>query len=1026
MSTEVTLFTKAGPGALMSKRIKLDAQGKVSSDGSECRMSCGSARWEPAETAGQLATVIGHCRSDQAIALGSLTQDIDEEVQVTTRANLAYAPGAIARTREHIAYRPGKPAWVLIDYDTKGMPPAIAASVREAGGAWSMLLRIAPGLAKAARVSRASTSAGLLRPDTGTNFPGSSGEHHYVLISDGADADRFLRALHDMCWLNGAGWHMVGGAGQLLERSLIDRMVGQGERLCFEGTPVVEAPLQQDIACRTPQAFEGDAIDSRTVAPDPNHYEKQRLEEHKRAGRAALEPQARDVRSRHDARLAAEMSERHGIPLATAQRFVGARHRGVLLPHLQLAFDHHEGVSVLDILQAPERFVGETLADPLEGVSYGRGKAMVIRASDGGLIIHSFAHGRGLYRLRYDGASAIRALDGVLKEGFIDGAMAIFAQAEMEPDEMARFAESVAKKSGVKITAVKARMKTTRREVDRAAHEATNVEGRILRPRPDQDEELLPTVMFLDNVLARDQAEEPPMRNPEGELVEVQSRKPWSLHLLTADGTNVDGTDAEAIAAPPELALVPLTPVRVELLIERYVSWEYSRGEKARSGSLPRPFIDALMQFSPSAIPVARGINTAPLVAISGDLIEGVGLDRNTGLIHRIDPVLRACVPVAVPTEQDVKEALDFLLNDWLVDVDLSPTGKCVVVLLALTIIERPLLPERPALFVTAGQRGGGKTTLVNMVVMAVLGRLAAAANWSDSLEERKKALFSYLRQGVAVLVWDNISRGKSISCPHIEAALTAPEISDRVLGVSRVESAPATTVQVFTGNSISPCGDMASRSLRVHLDVRRPDPENRQFQHPDPISWSQANRPRIIRALYTLLVAGAAARPANVEAKTRFKSWWRLVGWPVEWAAGLAGIKVDCNDLIRDGEGDDEEASATGVALEALHAVFDGKEFTTAMVRLTLYPGQPHGDPPAMEEARIKELRLADALAELAGRPLSHQTTARELGKLFQKSLTGRPAWIYGGVTVAILKKTPGDRNNSYRIELQPNDGGV
>src|SRR5207248_3637681 len=130
------------------------------------------------------------------------------------------------------------------------------------------------------------------------------------------------------------------------------------------------------------------------------------------------------------------------------------------------------------------------------------------------------------------------------------------------------------------------------------------------------------------------------------------------------------------------------------------------------------------------------------------------------------------------PTNEEVKSALRFLLDDWLVDVALDPVGKCVAVLLALTLLQRALLPERPAFFVTAGQRGGGKTTLVNMITLAVLGRRAAAAGWSDSAEERKKALFSYLRQGVACLAWDNIARGSAIACPHIEAALTAAETS--------------------------------------------------------------------------------------------------------------------------------------------------------------------------------------------------------------------------------------------------------
>ena len=77
-------------------------------------------------------------------------------------------------------------------------------------------------------------------------------------------------------------------------------------------------------------------------------------------------------------------------------------------------------------------------------------------------------------------------------------------------------------------------------------------------------------------------------------------------------------------------------------------------------------------------------------------------------------------------------------------------------------------------------------------------------------------------------MVWDNIPRGLSISCPHIEASLTMAEIADRVLGVSKIETAPSTSVQIFTGNSITPRGDMASRSLIVQLSVDRPDRKRR------------------------------------------------------------------------------------------------------------------------------------------------------------------------------------------------------
>jgi len=96
-----------------------------------------------------------------------------------------------------------------------------------------------PALQGIAHVTRCSTSAGLYRTDTAQRLPGSENVHIYVAVRDGADIDRFLRTLHARCWLAGLGWMLVGTAGQLLERSIVDRMVGGAERLVFEGPPVL-------------------------------------------------------------------------------------------------------------------------------------------------------------------------------------------------------------------------------------------------------------------------------------------------------------------------------------------------------------------------------------------------------------------------------------------------------------------------------------------------------------------------------------------------------------------------------------------------------------------------------------------------------------------------------------------------------------------------------------------------------------------------------------------------------------------
>jgi hypothetical protein len=61
---------------------------------------------------------------------------------------------------------------------------------------------------------------------------------------------------------------------------------------------------------------------------------------------------------RHDRALAEKISAKFGMPPVSALRLVKARHRGILLPYLELEFDHRGIVSVADVLADLERYIG--------------------------------------------------------------------------------------------------------------------------------------------------------------------------------------------------------------------------------------------------------------------------------------------------------------------------------------------------------------------------------------------------------------------------------------------------------------------------------------------------------------------------------------------------------------------------------------------------------------------------------------------------------------------------------------------
>jgi hypothetical protein len=177
-------------------------------------------------------------------------------------------------------------------------------------------------------------------------------------------------------------------------------------------------------------------------------------------------------------------------------------------------------------------------------------------------------------------------------------------------------------------------------------------------------------------------------------------------------------------------------------------------------------------------------VSTSPFVCpVSGALITGVGLDRDARIFYDIEPALLECVPdPATVKAKHAVDAYNFLAHEWLVDVATNADGKAVAIAAALTMIQRIALDQRPAFFISAGQRGGGKTTLASMITTAALGRRPAAAAWASNEDERRKALLGHLRVGSASIVWDNIPRGAVIQCPHLERALTSSEYTDRPL----------------------------------------------------------------------------------------------------------------------------------------------------------------------------------------------------------------------------------------------------
>ena len=422
--------------------------------------------------------------------------------------------------------------------------------------------------------------------------------------------------------------------------------------------------------------------------------------------------------------------------------------------------------------------------------------------------------------------------------------------------------------------------------------------------------------------------------------------------------------------------------------IEREIAFVTMDTAGPREVRLQASFVAAFADLRPSLLLVLKTVVTTPLVAPDGRVIAKCGFDRATGAFFDLSPQELAAVPESGIDDSGIKAAYQLLRDQLLVDVAADATSKAVAVAMLCTVIEAPLLPERPAFFVCAPQRGGGKTTLLHMSAYAVFNRAASAAAWSEHREERRKTILAIAVEGHRMVLFDNIPRGTTITCPEIEKLLTSEEISDRVLGESRTGTASARIVIVFTGNNIEPAGDMASRSLKIIIDPGRPDPENRDFAHPAPIAWVQANRPQLLGALLTILSGNPALRrrrDPSFQPETRFKTWWALVGSAIEYAASLCGDIVSFKDLFKENEEYDDGAAGLAELLDRLKRMFEGQPFTAKQVAEKINrsaDGCYSGDPD-----------LLDALVRATGTSLK-LVTAHSIGLRF-RSIRRRPTFL-------------------------------
>jgi len=222
---------------------------------------------------------------------------------------------------------------------------------------------------------------------------------------------------------------------------------------------------------------------------------------------------------------------------------------GVLRPDVVLPFDEEElaGCTVGDVLANPERFVGATLADPLEGVEYGRDKAMIMRRDDGTPWIHSFAHGRTIYKLKHDATSVREAMEKAEKGDVVRTFTRLDAAADLDEVELAELRQLAKELSGIGLRVIDAALKSERQQQAEQDAEAARAYRAARRqdPRPHirsplPDEPFGPVMVVLNEVIGKVIAASPPSRDIDDDAMRVRKLPVPNTHAFSSSEVNVE------------------------------------------------------------------------------------------------------------------------------------------------------------------------------------------------------------------------------------------------------------------------------------------------------------------------------------------------------------------------------------------------------------------------------------------------------------------------------------------------------
>lgn len=410
------------------------------------------------------------------------------------------------------------------------------------------------------------------------------------------------------------------------------------------------------------------------------------------------------------------------------------------------------------------------------------------------------------------------------------------------------------------------------------------VEAAPVTPEPAASPPVEPTALFPERPSIQIN-HEPAAILAIGEAIQNRSLPETFVRAgLVVQVNDVSGGILDGTATQKAVSLIgPHTLKR--LLAEHAEVYKTKATAGGGTVSIPAsPTVDTcksvLSSTSWPGLPPLLSLISAPAIRPSGTVLQVPGYDPDTGLYYAPHDTI-PLVP-DVPDVVDVRNARNFVVDFVLADFPwATPGDRANFIALLVSPILRPYIGGLiPLGAISAADRGSGKTLLAD-----IIGTLygVTVRPWVSDDNELRKAITATLMGSSSVVVLDNVSEYDQVDAPSLAKLLTSPAWDDRILGRSEEARLVNDRLWLVTGNNIKFGGDIAQRTVLVHLDPDCPRPDLRSgFLIPDLDEWLENpdNRAKLLHALLVLarawIVAGA---PKADLAMRSFRRWARATG---------------------------------------------------------------------------------------------------------------------------------------------------